>query len=221
MATDFVKRLKLIKSENKLLVHGYVHEISVKSDVNIPSSIIDICIVFTFIIFQWDLETKCDRLQADNDTLKVTYKDGRSEEANIYSSTILSEKLIYTFKIQVFNHEYGIFGITHATSKANELTKALEAYVDYEYGYGWGGHYAQTIHNDCSKKYAVKPHDKDIIEMRFDKINGTLSYKLNGTDYGIAFADIDIEIDYKFAAYMFDGDEGFQIIDFYMNIAND
>ena len=108
----------------------------------------------------------------------------------------------------VFKHEYGIFGITDSNSKANELTGRLEAYVDHEYGYGWGGGWGNKIHNDVSEKYGKgAPKDKDIIEMRFDKVNGTLSYKVNETDLGIAFEDIDIEIDYKFAAYMYDKHE--------------
>ena len=213
MEVDFVKQLKSVDDDYKLFVHGYIREVFIEQlkISNIPSSIIDLCIVFSYLLFEWDLQTMGAYMEANEETLLVHHT--KDEGSNICSKTILDANAIYIFKIKVFLHAFGLFGITNADQFANKLKWYCFA-LDAEDGYGCGGSSGWKYKSDRRQHalYASKP--EDLVEMTFDKTKGTLSYKVDGTDYGIAWANIDIDKDYKFAAYMWSKSESFQVIDF-------
>ena len=211
---NFVERLKLINNRHKKTVYGYIRQEFMQKykDIYIPFSIIDICIVFSFMSFLWDLDTKHKDFDANNHTLQV-YHSKNTSIANIYSSTIMKEKSIYVFKIKLIGFCVSIFGIVDSKCFANTLSDKVFAF-DERNAYGFGGRYGyKYMYRDCTK-YGDQPKRGDIIEMRFDKINGTLSYKINDKDLGVAWNGINNDLDYKFGAYACNQRDQFQIVDF-------
>ena len=132
------------------------------------------------------------------------------------SSTILDQKAIYVFKLQVFDHGGGIFGICPSLYKPL-CTKHAKSFAETENNsYGFGGAFGLKFDKNGCYEYGESLRDEDIIEMRVDKVNGTLSYKVNNWYYGIAFK-IDCEFDYKFAACISFNQESFEMLNFYVD----
>ena len=220
---NFGDRLKLIDDNHKKCVYGYIRLLIIEKyqNMNMPTIIVDIITIFSHLWFQWDLDRKSHKLTASNNSLKVWFnqvsRTGFTPTANIYSSTIMDKNLIYIIKIQTFNFVCSIFGIVEAKHFANsEIIKnnSFGHHVSNAFGYGGTMGYKYKYNNIYEKYGPILKHN-DIIEMIFDKINGTLSYKINNKYIGIAWKDIDIDLNYKFGGYMYSKKESFQIIDFY------
>ena len=211
----------MIDDNYKCLVYGYIRKTFVEEYKisNIPSIIIDLLIVFSYLVFEWDLETKHENVVADNDTLSVKLASD-THIGNIYSKTILDVKAIYIFKIKVINHSCGIWGIVNQNQFANDGTVKNCTYALYaKDGHGYGGAfgYKYKTKGVTYKDYALKPGnngESSVVEVTFNKIKGELSYKLGDENLGIAWDNIDIEKKYRFAAYISSHQESFQVIDF-------
>ena len=226
MATKFVHRLKKIDDTYKALVYGCIREIFMNKYgiCDIPSSIVDLCIVFSCVLFEWELETKHENVIADNETLIVKLRKHQNL-GNIYSKTIMDIKAVYRFKIKVTNHQCGIWGIVNQGEFANDALVKRRSYAIYAkdaFGYGgaWGYKYkssGKSLTDKC-QEYAVKPEENTaIVEIIFDKIKGELSYKLDGNGLGAAWSNIDIEQNYRFATYINTDRESTQLLDFQIN----
>lgn len=226
MSLNFVQILKMVDENYKCFVHGYIRQriINKYKIANIPSSIIDLCIVFSYVLFEWDLDNKHKDVIADNETFTVKVMTGKSV-GNIYSKNILNAKAIYMFKMKIKNHSCGIWGIVNADQTANDPSIERKAYGLYaKDAYGYGGAFGYKYQSDPKQlndrygSYSDKPGGKDnkeaIVDIIFDKIKGTLSYKLDDKDLGIAWRNIDIEKEYRFATYISGDKEIAQLIDF-------
>ena len=217
MNATFVQQLKMVDEKYKLFVNGYVRKeyMNKYKLSNIPSSIIDLCIIFSCLLFEWDLETKSKYMESDNDSYLV--HKSHHECANIYSKTILDTKAIYILTIKVNKHSCGIFGIVNASQHANDKEVERDTFaLCGKDGFGYGGAFGYKYKTQDRKyaSYADKPGPNKIVEMTFDKIKGELSYKVDGKDCGIAWDSIDTDKMYKWAGYISSSDESFKITDF-------
>ena len=193
-------KLKSVDDRSRLIVNAYIRDVfnGIDSITHIPTEIVNVCIIFFFIGFQWDTESKCPRLTANNETLTVAFKDGNGgKPSNIYSSTLIHQRAVNVLKIKTIVHEYGIFGIVESHCKANDKHIVDEPWTVKEdnvfafggslgYKYKFDGNYHQY------HEYGDKPNDNDIVTMKVDMINGTISYSINEKNFDIAWKDIDI-----------------------------
>ena len=146
--------LKLVDDRTRLIVNAYIRSVfnEIDSITHIPTEIIDLGIIFFFIGFQWDIESKCPRLTANNETLTVAFKDGEGGESyasNIYSSTLIHQRAVNVLKIKTIVNELSIFGIVESHCKANDkpivdttwAMKEDNAFAFEDNAFAFGGYY--------------------------------------------------------------------------------
>lgn len=188
--------------EHDLLVIGWIkNEIERKyNHLKVPFALKQLCYRFWLIKVsdKWDIE------QYDKQRISV-HDDGSITAKKIYACSIygkhqvdIGRKYIWTLKMNKWCCGWSsivaqpYIGIIKSDIK---LLKKCETMVPKgNSAYGWGASKAKI---DGQKAYesisygekCIKPND--IIEMSLDLQNMTLSYKINGNDYGVAFKDID------------------------------
>ena len=190
----------------------------------IPDLIIYICLAFYYELAEWDIKYKSKGLQIKNTIITTTSYSYQTA----CLSTICNGQYNYYWKFMIeqtidkvhtdpWNNLFGIWKINKQITNINELTDAC--FTD-ENGSGYAfissvakltdasveGDYCINGETDGElTKYAQPCVAGDIIEMYLDLKQLTLSYKINGKDYGIAFKDIE-QTEYRAAIWV--GGEG-------------
>ena len=201
---SLIVRLKKIRMKRKYTVYGFIREI--EKDLEIPSGIIDL-----FIIFygngsdQWDsklIPKNIVKLDKENQT--VSQISGAS--SNVYMKRIV-ESGHHEWKMRLkYNKNVGgsmMIGLWRI--QKNKTPPICDTYYTYgtEQGYGFHCSSGELINPQhgfgVTKEYGIKVTDS-IIDMIVDFHDLSLSFKIDGIDYGKAF---DITQDkYRVAVYL-------------------
>ena len=196
------------------LVDGYVRLIC--NEINIPKEILTL--IFIWCHLELFIFKMGDRFQLNEEKTIIT----RNDDKKLHSSTIINygscygsismpsmnNKLIYEYRIKVLklNDEHVGIGIYDAICK-HINTYFIEQTATSNYGLQcWNG--TKASHNAAWEKaeiYAAPCKDKDTdITMIYNAYKSTLSFSIDGKDYGIAYDNIDKreELDYRLTIYL-------------------
>ena len=200
MATKATKtgsddKTDIILHRDKLTVFGYVRQKI--NERNIPLEIINIILeYFLTILDSWNIAYG-EGLNI-TDELKMEHVGGHKHVA-AFGNLIIKQGEIYKWKLKVTKYA-GCFGNSHTP-----YIGVIKSDADLSH-YKTRGH---NFKNDgylfcCGKRQILRPIEinygkgestyfnkvGDIIEIRLDLIDYTLSYTVNGVDCGIAYSDI-------------------------------
>ena len=191
-------------------INGYLR--NNYADYNqIPQDILRLLALFYIIpLDSWDKELSAQMIIDDEIGL---IKADESQEGifnwyNAYGTDIVKNGMSNTWKFQVDTIRQGnndkslwvVIGII-------ERNKISVRQNFIENGRGFAAYYGEIKQNGWAavKKYGCKCYPASVIQMNLDLTNenGTLSYVINGEDFGIAFDGIDNDKEYCMAVSIF------------------
>eukprot|EP01084_Bolivina_argentea_P122590 217218_1 len=183
------------------LVFGYIHKLEAKHKVNIPNSIIQLCLQFYFLDEDvWDKETVDDGLEIDGKILKNT-GDGYIHCFGMKSVTTGHlYQCTYTWEIKCLHvlHSFAVGIIDENKAKPN----IKQYFYNLEYAYGYRQDGAKIANGNWCYHWAPEYVTNDIISVILDLNKCTLSFKKNGKNLGIAYKNLP-KMAYKLAIYSY------------------
>ena len=209
------------KHKNKIdkIVKGYMRE-HIKLFINqlFPEDIINVVFDFYYVgIDKWYLKYVKHYINIDG--LKV--KNTMYHNGSAFGSFIIEKGMIHSWTIKLLNwNDKTTYGGTGSGPWIGIIKDKDDLLKKWYYNTGWardGSGYAFVCGVGCKEgagirrdKQEAKYGEKfkkagDVMTIILDTYKWTLSYIINGTDYGIAFKDID-QCNYRLAvtisAYM-------------------
>ena len=186
----------------QMAVYGYIHGLQRKYNQNIPKEIIFICILFYGNeTEEWDSKYISKYMEVSGKTLKQT-RDGMGSSFG----KLVIDSGVFKWRLKINEcQKYGfILGIRAVDDKAEHLSTCMW-FTDggFHNGYGWKSSTTRLSNNRgmlLGDEYGVEPSNGSIIEMILDLQNLTLSYIIDGKNYGKAF-DIK-KCKYRLGLYM-------------------
>lgn len=183
-----------VSKKDELIVSGYIHQCK----LNIPVEIIQLCLKWYHVAFFFEFYPSVGKIMNDEKTIIKFIKPPpkRDEFVSIYSSITMPSKnnnsSIYEYDIRLHGKLGVVVGICDAKFIDTDTFFYDEKsnHSSYYALYGWNGWIIQK-ESHGSMKYAVPynyTEDTKDTEMKiiYDTHNETLSYTINGKDYGIA-----------------------------------
>ena len=204
---DLFEKLKRVNLRNKLLLDGYFRncqkelfqvEMIDNAYFNIPEISKSICLLYYGLSDAWDPKYVGDTYKLlDNQTIKHVGEEGFGNVKSAYGTAIISDGE-YHWKFTIKKYSAGantwsiVIGIWKTTSSPTPPIEHYTWFTRYGNGYGFvlGDGKLVVLRGNTSEntKYAKDyvAADGDIIDMYLDLNKATLSYTINGTDYGVA-----------------------------------
>ena len=192
---------------DKLIVNGYIH----RQKTNIPLEIMKLCLKWYHIPLFWEF-IEDSRVEPMNDETKPTiikYKSGR-EFTSCYASVIMpsmNNDVIYEYNIKADGCLIAV-GISNAKF-LNAKTFFYDNGKNKSEFYallGWDGRIVSYKSWSENSNYADGLRGRtemNEIKLIYDPSNATLSYKINGKDYGIAcYTSKSSETSYRLAIHV-------------------
>ena len=184
-----------------LLVAGYVKEISEQYKIkNIPLEINDMIYLYQRLCDEWSQKYKTDNISVDTANAMITADD--KERIKILGSHIVSEG-VFTWKIKMISFTYtsehgGPPFVGIVEDDADWLDEFFQGENQdntfwYRRGYQYccktGDRFSQNGYDSSGYGTGWK-NDGEILEMTLDLNHGTLCFKVNDMDHGVAFENI-------------------------------
>ena len=209
--------IERMDDNTKNVIFGYIHSLEKKyKEIIVPQLIIYICAAFYYIMDEFD-----DKLVAKDvvftDDNACIHSEGvlGGGWRTVYGKCICKDNEIYNWKIKFVDVDLSktnntwktIFGII---KNDDELMKSkLQTFFIGDkdsYGFvGSQGMKTQTPYTSEGIKYGeILQNAGDIIEIVLDLNNYTLSYIMNGTDYGVAY-EVESNVEYRLAVGIVSG----------------
>lgn len=209
-----LQNLTKIRDEKKHAVYGYIRE---QYQGEVPHGVILICILFYACAWdEWDRDHIVESIILDEETGIVT-QDRATKTSIFLKETVQSGIHSWKFKvIKCNNHECTTMhlGIWNIDSNHGKPPKSDTFYCGKASGYVFvssTGH--KKAGNRSKEEYGEQCKDGTIIEMIVDFHKLSLSFMVNGTDYGKAY---DIEpARYRAAVYLFVKGDSYQFLEKY------
>ena len=184
-------------------VYGYAHGIHLSKTV--PNVIIDIILCFYYLNDEWD-KNKVG-LQFPTDTcVQLGPVNSYQCGAAFLSKTISQGIASWTFRIVKMCNEVNI-GVAK-TSFAHHHRGSSRFFNNNNDSYVWRASKKGMLMDPARRgphdlrQYGKTCVDGDIVDMILNMEERTLSFKINDTDYGVAFSDIE-KTEYKAAVFMY------------------
>ena len=198
------------KLRDKLAVQGFIRENC--ESVAIPEELISLCFIMYFInIDQWIPANKFELL--GDSSIARRMETGSSAWNPIFGSILVKKGDIQTWKLKrcvndkVADNEdddhFGLIGIIDINS-----VEQCDGFFSSHGGYGLSvlsGNICAYRTEDMNRGYSPAPGSQQIITMTLDltvneqKGKGTLSYKFDNIDQGVAVDSLDIDLTYCLA----------------------
>ena len=192
------------KERDELLIHGFIRN----EKIDIPVEIINLCLLWyhmaLFVFKSADIVT----LNEDKTVITQEKKNTSGEMNTSYGSIIMpsmNNEMIYEYKIKVSPTENQVgIGIDDAECECVD-TYFIGSQKTYNYGLQcWNGE-KSSEKDRWGTKYGDPCDGKKetIVIMTFNAKDSSLSFVVNGKDYGIAYDDIYKQpgLDYRLALY--------------------
>ena len=215
--------LRVLSALQSLLVAGYVRELAKEYKIqNIPLDINDIIYSYQRYCEKWSQKYKTDNVLVDAANGIITVEDDRS--IKILGSHIVSEGA-FTWKIKMISFTFAGDGSPPFIGIVKDDKEYLDAFFGghkkdssfwYNHGYQlcckFGSRFAGDRFVDDGYS-SIWQKDGEILEMALDLDQGTLSFKVDGEDYGVAFEDVE-QKSYRLILATFEcKDSKFQLLD--------
>ena len=202
MSIDWLRR-KNASNKIKFAVDAYIHEQEKMLNTNsffntVPQLINYIVTCYYNSSDSWDEKNVAKNMHIVKNCVALkTNKQGNAFLTNI----IAKDKFMWTFEIKKMAMWLNI-GIWN-TSRPHPGTEKYYFIETKDMGYCFDARYGQTENWNIFDKrfYGVACNDGDTIKMILDMNELTLTYVINGKDYGAAFRNID-RANYKAVVYM-------------------
>ena len=212
------------------LMRGYVRS-EVSRTVVVPEEIIQLCLIYYLIFEEWDENCKGHYINIV-DVSKRIFKCTVNNYQSILASQVCSKGLHHwTLKLLEYTHRVddnktnwnNVVGVVDTDLlkdiNYNTYLGCYDAKTIYFY-IGWldSQNHATTYDSrrgEQHKEYgeSFKKAD-DVIDVYLDLNEGTLSYGINGTDYGVAFDDVDVDKEYRLFLIISGEGTSFQILSY-------
>ena len=213
-----------IDEKTKLIVFGYCR--MNKSNTDIPSEVVFLCIKFYFQPEQFELSGD-DISISDNNTkitLDINYPTGGSCSAYGHMIIPSISQYIYEWELKYNNDGGWNYVIVEISSSADYANRGFSDTRNESYGYGyWSpsgskvrckpGFYMEPSRGN---RYGSKYGQGDIIKIKLNLIKKELSFFVNDKDQGIAWKDIKCndDIQYRLAVTLTQQNSSVSIISF-------
>ena len=184
-----LQSLSNIDKSRQITVYGYIHEYEKVNDVNIPKGIILVLILFYGNDKdEWDPKHISEYMTLSDKT--ITQK--KYDYASSYGKRIIDSGVFkWRLKVNECNNYGFLLGIRRVEDKETyPPTDTWFTEGGFQNGYGFYSHEPILTSSDgfaLGEKYGIKPSNGSIIEMILDLDDLTLSYIIDGKDYGKAF----------------------------------
>ena len=211
-----VAKLKQISDKIKTIVYGYMHDIirRLSLELEIPTEIINLCVLFYHKHDRFDTKwiSKAMRVEGmDNDRI-ITIKNACTSSF----LELITERGRHEWKFKIYKLDGSYCGILIGIWKVREnVSPPIDTYFTEggNAGYGFHGQGKLTNGSNGSTKdlFGIKCKEGSIIEMILDYNNLSLSYIIDGVNYGKAF-DVD-NAKYRAAVYTCSEGDIVQLLD--------
>eukprot|EP01084_Bolivina_argentea_P262816 444606_1 len=197
--------LKEIENDNILLTYGFVRQVVITCKLNVPTSIINYLIIYSFLKLDYWLEDDNHKMIIDGHYARPSTTDILAMSVSLPVTTYgnqLVSKGIHEWKIQIIKHaRRAVVGIVsvRCTAPCFYTTK----YPNYAYSYDG----EKTNYNiDRWQPYTydkekIEFKDEDIIGIHLNLNKNTIGFSKNEIFIGIAYDNVP-EIKYKMAVTM-------------------
>ena len=219
-----IEKLKSIDDKTKYLIFGYNRNLQSQLATytlfqNVPDLIHFLCILYYLKIDEFEIvDPNIYSVSNNGHTIKC---DKGYWKGTAYGSIVIPSTSKFngkwTIKLDECVKERVMFGISSKILK--DTQQALYSHNEYPF-YCYSGYLGYKIASKSSQEYGEKVSTGDIIDMHLiidpDSNKQQLSFCRNGTDFGIAFDEIEtgLDIEYRFAVSMYDEGDEFTIVDF-------
>ena len=184
-----LKKVSNIDKDRQCTIYGYIRQYEQSRQINIPEGIILVLILFYGNEKDdWDPNyiSKYMKL-SDRTVTQISHAFGSSYGKRIMDSGIFKWRL----KINQCENNGFIFGIRRVGDPNNPPpTHTWFTNGGWDSGYAFRSRYSRLTDDDgyaLGKPYGASPENGSIIEMTLDLDELTLSYIIDGKDYGKAF----------------------------------
>ena len=226
--------LKEIRQNDKDLLSGFIRKY-VSDKIHIPDGIMQLCLIYYLIFEQWDADNKGDLIQIVERYKAICQCKYIYEYQTILGTQICKTGLHHwTLKLLQYdskeeehganwNNIVGIVGTDQIKNGAN-----LNDYLTYSGTYdstfffvGWvvsmnsGIIYKKDTQDPCQKYGEAFKTKNGTIDINLDLNKGTLGFVINGTDYGVAYDNIDPDGEYKLFITLNKEGTAFEIVSYH------
>ena len=212
-----------IRAERKNTVYGYIRE---EFGDDIPNGVILVCLLFYGNkLDQWDKTNIAMAIKSDEEGIMTHLNPDKA------TSTFLTEEVdsdIHSWKFKVVkctNHNYGTMRIGIWDVSKNEGIPPFDEPFNYRMhgreGYAFYASNGKVI--SCKEngfwkatiEYGEECPDGTLVDMKVDFNELSLSFMINGKDYGKAYGIKPGK--YRAAVYLYFEDDSIQFIEKYLN----
>ena len=188
-------QLQQIPQRNKDLTFGYVRECEKKNNrtLSIPEMIKYLCLIY---INQnkdkFDGNSTCKGIRIEDNSIKKNNLLS-SQASSLLTNIVMKGIHIWRFRIDVTTSGYDMIGIRKSDeSDSKDLDRWLDWTGKEEVSVGYGFFANRKLSNPDSilglgKSYGRTWQDQDVVEMRLDFNDLSLSFGIDGHSYGKAF----------------------------------
>ena len=201
-----LQRYSKIDKKTRTLIDAFIRPIKQLFDTNnayydIPSCINQLCALFYMYPFdKWDIDAISDRFVIDGDVLSYEKTSIYGAATAFMSNIIEHGKYEWKFRLNKYDGTGVIIGVWNINDQP-KIDDALNTWIGRDkntssYVYDWRN---TQINNDgihekipirAMKGYGQRPKKGSVIEMCLDLNVGSLSFKIDGEDYGVAYDNI-------------------------------
>ena len=193
MSTVFSK-LKDVDDRSRKITLGYIRRIErlISSNHAIPMDIKNLCLIYYFIKEKWDKKLKHPSIMIDGDSVFNKHAQNSAFLSNIVDKGIA----VWTIRFDQIGtgRNWRTFGIRKVNTMKidhNDFTYFEKREKGFSYIYDRGQLSSITNCGCYGDNYGTKCEVGDVIQMTLNMNDLTLSYQVNGKDYGKAFENIE------------------------------
>ena len=219
-----IKQYLLEHNDVNDLIFGYCRRIEHECNLNIPELITYILAAFYATYEEWDVDLKYKDVEiSHNGTCVRSVNTTNGDWRSIFGKRICKEKGVYSWKIKYvkadgsvshgYNYWKTVIGIAQNHEQLAKLTPDCfieDQLMDNYVSYGFIGNCSQLVvmvgHKENTRDYGEGLNKEgDTVEVHLDLNENTLSYTINGTDYGEAYKVKSTPTGYRLAVAIVDG----------------
>ena len=220
-------RFKRISDRHKLAVFGYIHTVQKlfpcgDSYYHIHDLIKQTCTLFYASIHEWDTEFMGPNVQFIEKTNSIKHTKPSQSSSSFLKDKFISGVHHWRFRIdkcKVVTNWTTTIGIWKTKSDIIDKWYPFCAAFTDNYHHEWYAGYGYEYNVGCltydgngEREYGVKVEEGDIVEMYCDMNKLELRFSVNGTDYGVAFANIE-DTEYRAAVNLLEVGDMITLLD--------